>query len=69
MNVLKYLLAGVGTAIVGLFFAELWSELLNGFGKETSYLMGMLVYLCIVVVTCTGLLLNKREKEQTAPEK
>lgn len=72
-NFLKYLLIGFLVAIGGIFFSELCASIFNGLSYDTGVSLGMTMYLCIVVVVCTGLILsrmkgndNKEDEDETA---
>ena len=51
------ILAGIGVAFVGWIVSEFIALLFNSAG--TDYAVGLITYLCIVVVACTGILLAK----------
>ena len=62
----KYLLIGIIVAIGGIFFSELCGVFFNGLGDYgLSVVYGIGLYLCIVIVTCTGLILNRLDKNKT----
>ena len=52
---------GIGcvVAIVGMFFSELCGSIFNGMEYESACVLGMGIYLCVVVVTCTGIIVSK----------
>lgn len=52
---------GIGcvVAIGGMFFSELCGSIFNGMEYGSACVLGMGMYLCIVVVTCTGIILSK----------
>lgn len=55
-------LAGVAVAIGGLFVSELTGDFFNGMDYGSASVLGMGMYLCIVVVTCTGVVISKLDK-------
>ena len=62
----KYLLIGIIVAIGGMFFSELCGDFFNGLGDYgSSVVYGIGLYLCIVIVACTGLILNRLDKDKT----
>ena len=62
----KYLLIGIAVAIGGMFFSELCGDFFNGLGDYgSSVVVGIGLYLCIVIVTCTGLILDRLDKDKT----
>lgn len=58
-NIWKYVLVGCIVAIGGMFAAELVGEFFNGMDSGSAVVMGICMYLCIVVVTCTGVIICK----------
>lgn len=58
------LLIGIVVAIAGLIFAEAFSTVVNGLDRDTSRIIGMMSYVCIVLVTCTGVILSKLAKSK-----
>lgn len=62
-TILISVLAGVGTAIVGAIFAAVFGNLFNGISLESATILGMLIFLCIVIVTCTGIIITKVDKK------
>ena len=55
--------AGIAVTAGGLVFAAWFGSLINGFSRESSTIMGMLSFLCLVLVVCTGVILaNLRGK-------
>ena len=70
-KVLIYILRGVLVAALGIVFAALFASVFNGVEPGSACAVGMGVYLCIVVVACTGVVVSKIEKlkGETASEK
>ena len=62
-TILISVLAGVGTAIAGIVFAAIFGNWFNGFSLESATILGMLIFLCIVIVTCTGIIITKVDKK------
>lgn len=58
-KVWKYFAAGCAVAIAGLFFSVNCGDFLNGMDHGSACALGMGMYLCVVVVTCTGILVSK----------
>lgn len=52
---------GIGCvlAIVGMFFADICGSFFNGMEYGSACVLGMGMYLCVVVVTCTGIVVSK----------
>ena len=62
----KCLLIGIIVAIGGTFFSDLYGNIFNGsVDYRLSAIFGIGLYLCIVIVTCTGLILNRLDKDKT----
>ena len=55
----KYFLIGCVIAIIGIYFSEICGSIFNGMDYGNACILGMGLYLCIVVVTCTGIILSK----------
>ena len=56
---LGYLLLGMAVAAGGVLFSDLCGNLFNGMPYGDAVSLGIGVYLCIVLVVCTGLILSK----------
>ena len=54
-----YFAIGFIVAIIGLFFSALCGEFFNGMEFGSACVLGMGTYLCIVVLTCTGIIVSK----------
>ena len=52
---------GIGcvVAIGGMFFSELCGSIFNGMEYGSACVLGMGMYLCVLVVICTGIILSK----------
>lgn len=52
---------GIGCvlAIVGMFFSDLCGNFFNGMEYGSACVLGMGMYLCVVIVTCTGIVVSK----------
>lgn len=55
-------LVGIIVAIGGMFVSELAGELFNGMDYGSASVLGIGMYLCVVVVTCTGIIVSKIDK-------
>ncbi len=58
-RILRYVFIGVIVAMGGLYFAMLMDSLFNG---TETFVGGIGMYLCIVVVTCTGIILTRMDR-------
>lgn len=73
-NIGASLLAGLVVAFGGLFVSDFVGNLFNGMEYGSACVLGVCLYLCVVVVTCTGIIVakidqNARPDENTHPEK
>lgn len=59
----KYVLAGIVVAVGGMFVSDIAGSLFNGMGGYGfGCILGICMYLCVVVVTCTGITVTKLNK-------
>ncbi len=63
LRVLRWLALGIAVAVGGLFAATLFAELFNGMEYGDAVCLGMGLYLCIVVVVCTGVILSRLDRK------
>ena len=71
-KVWTYFAIGCVLAIVGMFFSDIFGDFANGMDYGSACVLGMGMYLCVVVVTCTGIIVSKitsKQSEDTAEEK
>ena len=66
----KYFVIGCVIAVIGMFFSEACGSFFNGMDYGSACVLGIGMYLCVVVVICTGMILSKIEekKEKEDPE-
>ena len=68
-NIWQYILAGIAVAIGGMFVSDLAGNFFNGLGGYGfGCILGICMYLCIVVVTCTGIVVTKLNKDTRSKE-
>ena len=58
----QFVLAGIAIAIGGMFFSDLSGVFFNGMDYGSASVLGICMYLCVVVVTCTGIIVSKLDK-------
>ena len=59
-NIWQYILAGIIVAIGGMFASDFAGDFFNGLGGYGfGCILGICMYLCIVIVTCTGIIVTK----------
>lgn len=69
-NIWKYILAGIAVAIGGMFVSDLAGDFLNGLGGYGfGCILGICMYLCVVIVTCTGIIVAELHKNTHGGEK
>lgn len=68
-NFLAYIFIGILVAFLGMVFAGLFASIFNGLDVGSGCATGIGVYLCIVVVVCTGIVSSKIQKAQSSKEK
>ncbi|HIT31531.1 MAG TPA: hypothetical protein IAC25_01675 [Candidatus Enterenecus stercoripullorum] len=62
-RVLRWFVLGLVLAVAGLFVASLFGTLFNGMEYGDAVCLGFGVYLCVVVVTCVGVILSYTDKK------
>ena len=60
-NILRYLLIGIVVALGGMFFALAMDSLFSG---EESLSVGIGMYICILIVACTGIVVTRLRKNK-----
>lgn len=56
----NYILIGIVVAIGGMFVSDAAGHFFNGLGDYGfGCILGICMYLCIVIVTCTGIIVTK----------
>ena len=71
-KVWTYFAIGCVLAIAGMLVSDICGNFFNCMDYGSACLLGMGMYLCIVVVTCTGIIVSKvtcRKKEDNSEEK
>ena len=59
----QYFLSGIIVAVGGIFVSDIAGHFFNGLGSYGfGCILGICMYLCIVIVTCTGIIVTKRNK-------
>ena len=56
-----YFIVGCLLAIGGMFFSDITGSFFNGMDYGSACVLGMGMYLCVVIVTCTGIIVSKLE--------
>lgn len=55
----KYFVIGCIGALIGMFFSSICGDLFNGMDYGIACVLGIGMYLCVVVITCTGIIVSK----------
>ena len=58
----KFVLIGMIVAVGGMFFSDIIGGLFNGMDYGSACVLGIGIYLCVVVVTCTGGIITRLDK-------
>lgn len=59
----QYFLSGIIVAVGGIFVSDIAGDFFNGLGSYGfGCILGICMYLCIVIVTCTGIIVTKLNK-------
>ena len=64
-----YFVIGLVVAFVGVLFTDIFADIFNGLPYGTGAVLGMCAYLCVVVITCTGIIISKIEEKSDKEEK
>ena len=64
-----YFVIGLVVAFVGVLFSDIFADFFNGLPYGTGAVLGMCAYLCVVVITCTGIIISKIEEKSGSKEK
>ena len=68
-NIWKYILVGFAVAIGGMFVSDLAGNFFNGLGGYGfGCILGICMYLCVVIVTCTGIIVAELRKNTHVDE-
>ena len=58
----QFILVGIVIAYGGMWFSDLAGDFFNGMDYGSASVLGICMYLCVVVVTCTGVIVSKLDK-------
>lgn len=67
-KILQFVLAGAAAAIGGLFISDLSGNFFNGMDYGSASVLGICMYLCVVVVACTGIIVSKLDQNSCSKE-
>ena len=63
-TILGYFVIGLAVAFGGMLFSDLCGNFFNGMEYGAACTVGMGIYLCVVVITCTGIIVSHLEKRK-----
>ena len=55
----RYFVIGCIVAMIGTFFSSICGSFFNGMDFGSACVLGIGLYLCVVVTTCTGIIVSK----------
>lgn len=64
----KYICIGIAVAVGGMFFSDILGDFFNGMDYGSAAVLGICMYLCVVVVTCTGIIVSKIDGKSHSDE-
>ena len=68
-NIWRYILSGIAVAIGGMFVSAIAGSFFNGLGGYGfGCILGICMYLCVVIVTCTGIIVAELRKNTHVDE-
>lgn len=68
----RYFVIGCVVAMIGTFFSNICGSIFNGMDFGSACVLGIGLYLCVVVITCTGIIvskINSKPNEDSTKEK
>ncbi len=63
-TILGYFVIGLAVAFGGVLFSDVCGNFFNGMEYGAACTVGMGIYLCVVVITCTGIIVSYLEKKK-----
>lgn len=63
-TILGYFVIGLAVAFGGVLFSDVCGNFFNGMEYGAACTLGMGIYLCVVVITCTGIIVSHLEKKK-----
>ena len=63
-TILGYFVIGLAVAFGGVLFSDVCGNFFNGMDYGAACTVGMGIYLCVVVITCTGIIVSYLEKKK-----
>ena len=64
-----YFAIGLIIAFIGVWVSDVLADIFNGLPYGAGAVLGMCAYLCVVVITCTGIIVSKIEEKSESKEK
>ena len=63
-TILGYFVIGLAVAFGGVLFSDVCGNFFNGMEYGAACTVGIGLYLCVVVITCTGIIVSHLEKRK-----
>lgn len=60
-KVLYYFVIGLLVAFLGMYVSDFFGDFFNGMDYGSACVLGIGLYLCVVIITCTGIIVSKIE--------
>lgn len=67
-NIWRYILLGIAVAVGGMFVSDITGHFFNGMDYGSASVLGMCMYICVVIVTCTGVIVAKLSENSRSEE-
>ena len=67
-KVWQYILLGIVVALGGMLVSDIAGDFFNGMDYGSGCVLGICMYLCVVIVTCTGIIITKLNKDTRSKE-
>lgn len=68
-TVRRYFAAGCAAAVMGMFFSDICGDFFNGMDYGSACILGMGMFLCVVIITCTGIVVSRLEQNGVPSDK
>ena len=65
----RYFAIGCVVAVMGMFISVICGSFFNGMDYGSACVLGMGMFLCVVIITCTGIVVSKLEQNSDPSDK
>lgn len=66
-KILTYFVVGCLIAVIGIIFSAFCGDFLTGMDYGSACTLGIGIYLCVLIVTCTGIIVSKISSISSKP--